>query len=343
MHNAPFFIKYKLHHLLVWLLVFGLWFMFRHNEYRSDQKAFVVTLIKVADLAMLVYITNYLLLPQLFYKKKYALFILVFLAMIVASSLLKMQILGRYLNDARLFDIAANWKARVYDNIIPHFFLVTAGAAGKVMFDYTRMQQRLAEVAKEKAETELNFLKSQINPHFLFNSLNSVYFLIHKDNREARGALHKFSEMLRYQLYEMDGDKIPIEKEIHYLKDYMDLQQLRKDEKYSVEFNCSAAVKGFSIEPLLLIPFVENAFKHISHHNDTTNYVKVDMTRANGTFTFHVENSKENTQHAAKELQGGIGLPNVKRRLELLYPGKHELRIGETDKTFAVQLNLHLS
>jgi two-component system LytT family sensor kinase len=317
--------------------------MFRHNEYRDDKSAFVVTLIKVTDLAMLVYITNYLLLPQLFYKKKYAIFILVFLAMIITSSLLKMQILGRYLNDTRLLDIAGNWKARVYDNIIPHFFLVTAGAAGKVMFDYTRMQQRLAEVAKEKAETELNFLKSQINPHFLFNSLNSVYFLINKDNAEARGALHKFSEMLRYQLYEMDGDKIPIEKEIHYLKDYMDLQQLRKDEKYSVEFNCSPEVRGFSIEPLLLIPFVENAFKHISHHNDKTNFVKVDMNRVNGTFTFQVENSKEGQHVASKEMSGGIGLPNVKRRLELLYPGKHELRIGETGKTFAIQLNLRLS
>jgi two-component system, LytTR family, sensor kinase len=325
------------------MLVFGLWFMFRHKEYRNDTSAMVVTFIKVADLAMLVYITNYLLLPQLFYKKKYVVFILVFIAMIITSSLVKMQILGRFLNDPRLLDIAGNWKARVYDNIIPHFFLVTAGAAGKLMFDYTRMQQRLAEVAKEKAETELNFLKSQINPHFLFNSLNSVYFLIKKDNTEARDALHKFSEMLRYQLYEMDGDKIPIEKEIHYLKDYMDLQQLRKDEKYSVEFNCSADVRGFSIEPLLLIPFVENAFKHISHHNDKTNFVKVDMSRANGMFTFQVENSKEDQRGEPKETQGGIGLPNVKRRLELLYPGKHELRVGETAKTFAIQLNLRLS
>lgn len=342
MHNAQFFLKYRLHHVFFWMLLFGLWFLLRHEEYRDDYKAFVVTFIKVTDLALLVYITNYILLPKLFYRKKYIWFAFFFILIIVSSSLIKMQILGRYLNNPALLDFVSNWKQRVYDNMIPHFFLVTAGAAVKLMFDYTKMQQRLAEVAKEKAETELNFLKSQINPHFLFNSLNSVYFLINKDNSVAREALHKFSEMLRYQLYEMGGDKIPIEKEIHYLKDYMHLQHLRKDEKYAVEFQCAPDVKGFFIEPLLLIPFVENAFKHISHHSDRANFVKVEMSRVNGTFHFQVQNSKEEHQ-STTETQGGIGLPNVKRRLELLYPARHELIIDETANTYSINLNLQLT
>lgn len=342
MHNAPFFLKYKLHHVFFWMLVFAIWFFLRKHDYDSDNQAALVTFIKVADLVIMVYLTNYVLLPFLFYRKKYFWFFLLFITMIISSSVLKMQVLGRVTDNAILLDLAGNWKDRIYDNFIPHFFLVVAGAAVKLMFDYTSMQQRLAEVAKEKAETELNFLKSQINPHFLFNSLNAVYFLISKDNTEARQALHKFSEMLRYQLYEMNGDRIPIEKEIHYLKDYMDLQQLRKDEKYAVQFICSPEVRGFSIEPLLLIPFVENAFKHISHHNEGTNFVKVDMSRKNGTFTFLVENSKEQDQPFTGQ-HGGIGLPNVKRRLELLYPGKHELSIRDNDQIFAVQLKLRLS
>lgn len=341
-HNTKFLLKYKLHHVFFWMLLLGLWFFLRHEDYSSDIRAFQVTLIKVVDLAVMVYITNYLLLPKLFYRKKYAWFFILFVLMIVSSSLLKMQILGRLINNPALLDFMSNWKGRIYDNVVPHFFLVTAGAAIKLMFDYTKMQQRLAEVAKEKAETELNFLKSQINPHFLFNSLNTVYFLISKENAAARNALHKFSEMLRYQLYEMEDDKIPIEKEIHYLRDYVDLQQLRKDEKYMVQFNCSPSVRDFSIEPLLLIPFVENAFKHISHHNDSLNYVRVEMNRANGTFSFRVENSRE-WEAGVIEKQAGIGLPNVKRRLELLYPGKHELKIDETDSKFSIMLNLHLS
>ncbi len=342
MHNASFFLKYKLQHVFFWMLVLGIWYFLRVDDYPTPAMAFLVTVIKVIDIALMIYVTNYILIPRLLYRKKYFWFVLLFVGMILASSIVKMNILGRMLNNPALYNWAVNFKDRLYDNILPHFFLVIAGAAVQLMLDYGRLQHRMAETAKEKAEAELNFLKSQINPHFLFNSLNSVYFLITKDNTEARQALHKFSEMLRYQLYEIKGEKIPVEKEVHYLKDYVDLQQLRKDEKYTVEFNCAADVKGFSIEPLLLVPFVENAFKHISHYNDRANFVKVDLGRSNGSFIFSVENSKEQQQYSS-EKKGGIGMVNVKRRLELLYPGKHELRIDETAHRFAVHLNLQLS
>jgi LytS/YehU family sensor histidine kinase len=161
-----------------------------------------------------------------------------------------------------------------------------------------------------------------------------------KNNAEARGALHKFSDMLRYQLYEMNGDKIPVEKEIAYLKDYVDLQKLRKDEHYSVEFNCGDGLKNFSIEPLLLIPFVENAFKHISHHKNQPNFVKLDLTRNNGELRFKIENSTEPFAKTT-ELAGGIGLNNVKRRLELLYPKKHSLEI-KSGENYSVDLKIKL-
>jgi len=334
-------LKYKIHHLFFWMLVFGTWYFLRVDDYSTQARAFQVTFIKVTELALMIYITNYLLIPQLLYKKRYAWFVLVFIVMIFASSVVKMSILGRLINNPALIHWSANLKKSLYDNIIPHFFLVIAGAAVKLMDDYGKLQQRMIETAQETAEAELNFLKSQINPHFVFNSLNSVYFLIHKDNPDARGALHKFSEMLRYQLYEVKDDAIPIEKEIHYLKDYMDLQQLRKDEQYTVQFNCAPDVKGFSIQPLLLVPFVENAFKHISHYSNQPNYVKVDLFRVKDHFIFSVQNSKE--EQPTTEQPGGIGLTNVKRRLELLYPGKHELKIDDTDTSFSVQLNLQLT
>jgi len=340
MQNSAF-IRYKFHHVLFWLLVFGVWYILRVDDYPSPSKALLVTFIKVSELALMIYITNYVLIPQLLYKKKYVWFLLVFIVMIFTSSILKMNILGRLLNNPLLIHWSDDLKKSLYDNIIPHFFLVIAGAAVKLLFDYGKLQQRMAETAKEKAEAELNFLKSQINPHFVFNSLNAVYFLIHKENTEARTALHKFSDMLRYQLYEMNGEKIPIEKEIRYLKDYMDLQQLRKDEQYAVQFTCAADVRGFSVEPLLLVPFVENAFKHISHYSNKTNFVKVDMSRVNGEFVFSVSNSKE--EQPGTELHGGIGLNNVKRRLELLYPGKHELTIDEKENDFSVQLKFQVS
>jgi len=322
------------------MLVFALWYYLRYQDYATKQIAVEITLLKVSDLVLMIYVTNYLLIPRLLYKKRYAASVIVFILMIFASSVAKVYCMAQIMNQPELFSLAGNLKTRLYENVISDFFLVTTGASFQLIFDYLKMQQRLVEVAKEKAETELSFLKSQINPHFLFNSLNSVYFLINKENLEARNALHKFSDMLRYQLYEVKGTKIPIEKELSYLKDYVDLQKLRKDENYSIEFNCSPEVKGFSIEPLLLIPFVENAFKHISHKAGSTNFVKLDMTRSNGHFNFMIENSKETER--TTELHGGIGLNNVKRRLELLYPEKHELLINNKGHIYKVDLKLKI-
>jgi LytS/YehU family sensor histidine kinase len=320
------------------MLLAVIWYVLRYDTLYME--AVWVTLIKITDLALLVYVTNGILIPRLLYKKKYGWFALALVALVATSSFIKMKIIGQVIDYPAFFDLSVNLRERIYDNVVPHFFLVIAGAAFKLMYDHSMMQKRLVEMAKEKAEAELSFLKSQINPHFLFNSLNSVYFLINKENPEARQALHKFSDMLRYQLYEIKGTRIPIEKELNYLKDYVDMQKLRKDENYSVEFNCSPEVKGFSIEPLLLIPFVENAFKHISHKTGETNFVKLDINRSNGHFNFSIENSKD--AEKTTELHGGIGLNNVKRRLELLYPAKHELSINDKENIYQVDLKLKI-
>ena len=335
--------RFKLDHLLGWAFLFFGWFYFRYQDY-PPKVGWWINLLKVADLALMVYITNYLLIPKLLYKKRYVLFTIVFIIMVFSLSLFKMYLEGQIMNRAYLFDILdmKRLKGRVYDNVIPHFLLVSTGAAFKLLLDYARSQKRLREVSKEKAAAELNFLKSQINPHFLFNSLNSIYFLIDKQNTAARETLLQFSDLLRYQLYDCNAEDIAIEKEVDYLQDYIRLQQLRKDQQYEVSVKIAEDVKGFRITPLLLIPFVENAFKHISHHSNQRNFVQVSMARENGSFRFEVENSKDARQHST-EPPGGIGLSNVKRRLELLYPGKFELQIADNDSTFKVALNLHLS
>ncbi len=343
MRNSSFLIKYKLHHLLFWMLLFGVWYFLRYDDYSTTAKALKITLIKVIDLMVMVYITNYLLIPRLLYKKEYAWFAGTFVLMILISSYTKMYIIGQVLNNPGMFTLNGNFKSRVYDNVIPHFFLVIAGGTFKLLADYNKAQRHLVEMAKEKAEAELNFLKSQINPHFLFNSLNSVYFLIDKQNPEARVALHKFSEMLRYQLYECNGPQIGIEKEISYLKDFVDLQGLRKDDNFKLQFNCTDGVKGFFIEPLLLIPFVENSFKHLSHHsNGKANEININICRLDGEMIFSVSNTIEKKHNPAIPTEGGIGLANVKRRLELLYPAQHQLAISQKDGWFDVELKIKI-
>ena len=332
--------KYYLHHLLFWLLLFSGWHYFRYQDYPNNN-AIWMSLVKVTDLALMVYITNYLLIPKFLYRKRYWVFGIIFLFMIIASSVFKMYVLGLLMNNPRMFSLAGGLKGRIYDNVLPHILLVSTGAAFKLMLDQVRSQRRMAELAMEKSAAELNFLKSQVNPHFLFNSLNSVYFLIDKENSEAKKTLLQFADLLRYQLYECNAETIEIEKEIAFLNDYIQLQKLRKDNQYEVEVQIGKEVKGFRIPPLFLIPFVENAFKHISHFDEQKNFVTVSLSQMNGSFEFSVSNSREAGQ-ISTEPSGGIGLNNVKRRLELLYPGNYELDIEDLESKFTVELKLKI-
>jgi LytS/YehU family sensor histidine kinase len=201
-------------------------------------------------------------------------------------------------------------------------------------------QAMLKRIQMENLETELRYLKAQMNPHFLFNSINTIYFQIDKKNIEARTSLQKFAELLRYQLYDCNEDTISIEKEIEYLKSYIDLQRLRKNNNHSINFNAGEEVKGFALAPLLLLPFVENAFKHLSNFDDKPNHVNVNLYRQNGHFEFEVSNSKNNTE--ATNVHNGIGLKNVQRRLELLYANKYSLAIDKSENHYTVNLKIQL-
>jgi two-component system LytT family sensor kinase len=327
----------KFYHLLFWLAIAGIWYYLRYQDYTSFTQAAWVTTIKVIDLALVIYLVNLVVVPRLLYQKKYLQFAIAFIAVVAVFSYVKMLALSVVLTEM-IRNIGV--KQAVYNNFVTQFFLVLASIALKSAFDYIQLQKRMAIVAKEKAEAELNFLKAQINPHFLFNSLNSVYFLIDKENTAAREALHKFSEMLRYQLYECGDRRIPIEKEIHFLKDYVDLQQLRVNNT-TIEFSCEKDVRQFNIEPLLMIPFVENSFKHLSHFIDgKQNEVQIKLSRQNGSMLFSVYNTTEQKIETGE--RGGIGMANVQKRLELLYPGKHQLKVKETEGWFGVELNLSL-
>jgi len=331
--------RIKIYHILFWLVVAGVWFYLRYQDYATLQMAAEVTIVKVIDLGLLIYFVNLVLVPRFLYTKRYGWFAVAFIASVSVTSFIKMLALANIQHDD--LNSFTNIKEKIYNNFVTQFFLVLASIGLTSVFDYLRLQKKMADVARQKAEAELNFLKSQINPHFLFNSLNSVYFLIDKKNADARQALSKFSDMLRYQLYECNDAKIPIEKEIGYLKDYVALQKLRREPYDDVHFTCSDNVKDFLIEPLLLIPFVENSFKHLSHFsNGKKNIVEISADRANGEFSFCVTNTIEYKSN--KDPVGGIGLKNVKRRLELLYNGRHELHVGDNGDLFKVQLKIKI-
>ncbi|MEN0051600.1 MAG: histidine kinase, partial [Bacteroidota bacterium] len=198
---------------------------------------------------------------------------------------------------------------------------------------------------KEKLETELKFLKSQFNPHFLFNTINSIFVLIHKNPDRASESLAKFSELLRYQLYECNEAKIPLKHEISYLENFIELEKLRLDHHFELHFqNNIGSNANWMIAPFLLIPFVENAFKHVSQEKDQTNWINIRLELEYSTLKMQVSNSysKLHNRQTALLDYGGIGLKNVKRRLDLLYDKNYNLQILEEEQHFLVELSLNL-
>jgi hypothetical protein len=200
-------------------------------------------------------------------------------------------------------------------------------------FNHTRKQK---ELEKEKIAAELAFLKSQINPHFLFNTLNDIYALTYRQSAKAPYAVLKLSELLRYMLKESDEKFTDLQNEIDYLKNVIELHEIGQKGEAYIDFEIEGNVNRQQIAPLILINFVENAFKHGVIDNPIHS-VKIKLIVNGNHLIFTVSNLKNQDQ---KDVTGGIGLTNVKRRLDLIYPDKHTLHINEKDDTFTVSLKI---
>lgn len=204
------------------------------------------------------------------------------------------------------------------------------------------MERRNQQLEKEKLEAELKFLKSQLHPHFLFNALNNIYFLIKKDPDMAAEALAGFSNLLRFQLYDAKNTYVPLDKEITYLKQFAEIAQLRKGNDFEVHWQLPEKVDDMQIPPLLLMPLLENAFKH---SGSKEGQIEVQLLLNEEELQFSVSNTKEkeNTKMLNGFEVGGIGLTNIQKRLSLLYPDKHQLAIHDEAENFEVDLTLELS
>lgn len=202
-----------------------------------------------------------------------------------------------------------------------------------------QIRKREEETARKKLLTELQFLKSQINPHFLFNTLNNIYGLARKKSDDTAEVVMKLSKLLRFMLYETAQASINIDDELKVVKDYIELEQLRYGSRLDIEYHEDIDYLEQQITPLILIPFVENAFKHGLSETRFHSYIKIHTILKKGNLHFSIENSKSENEGRAPER---IGLKNVKRQLELLYP-EHDLKINITPETFKVTLTINLS
>lgn len=335
-----FFWKYKLDHIIFWCATIAFYayvttdLLPKGGAYHYRMNIFI----RNGLLMLICYANLYYLLPLFFKKNRYALY-----ALSAAGCLLFYTLLTNA-HDSWLYGYVLGnvqkqnfWYNTFYNFSIALFYLsfTTALSLSK---NWYKQHLLLQKMQVEKLETELRYLKAQMNPHFLFNSINAIYFQIDKNNGEARESLQKFSELLRYQLYDCNEESIAIEKEIEYLQSYLDLQRLRRQSNYDIRFETGNEVRRFSIAPLLLISFVENACKHVSDYRNEVNRIHVQLQRHNGYVLFDVTNTK----NGAGQASDGIGLKNVKRRLELLYAGKHQLIISNKPSVYSVHLKLQL-
>jgi two-component system, LytTR family, sensor kinase len=304
----------------------------------------LICLLYAAGIAITSFITEHYLLPFFLYKKKKLVFIITVLLLVIAVSFLLFSFQLVFGAFAYLLQVKNNASVSF---LLSYFFpLVFAAITTTVIAIFRHQQATILKMEKlhtEKLTTELNFLKAQINPHFLFNSLNTIYFLINKQNAAARNTLMKFSEMLRYQLYECNADKIAIADEINFLKNYISLQQLRKGDNYKINFNVAENVAGFAIAPLVLITFLENAFKYMSNKAAGENVIDVNLQNQNGWFIFTCFNTTDETAKPEVVYYGGIGVANAKRRLDILYNTDYDLSIENTATDYTVILKIKLT
>ena len=225
--------------------------------------------------------------------------------------------------------------------IITLFAALIIAGSRRYLFKSKTKLERLSSATL----AELSQLRTQLNPHFLFNALNSLYTAAHREKSETTAeGIQRLADIMRFMLSENNHERILLEKEIQYLENYLYIQRLRVDETQGVEINVNLAMSMSNayIEPMMLIPFVENAFKHgISHKSPS--WIHVTLTVDNGKLNFHVANSRhKKTAHDPEEFQGGIGMPNIRKRLELIYAHRYTLDIKETNDEYSAKLTLQL-
>lgn len=301
---------------------------------------FPVKLIQTLCTAAFFYV-NYLLLVPIFLKKgnvfKYVLSLI--------GAILIFAPLYYYLEQH--FYPMIGWKSYELDLtflfaamvvLSSNFIHIFLGLLLSYLMDWRtmRMEKEIAE--KEQFKTELAFLKSQVNPHYLFNTINDIYALTQQQSEEAPDALLKLSELLRYMLRESDDAYVPLAKEIAYLENVIELQRLGQKGRSFIDFKVEGNVENQKIAPLILINFIENAFKH-GVFKEADEPIQIKLSVAGQQFSMHVKNK---INAARKDKTGGIGLTNVKRRLALIYPQKHELLIDQQNSTFTVDLKIDL-
>lgn len=321
-----------------WIVYYCVLLQF-YSRYTDFAKAVYISTIVITIQSVLIYINLWICIPLFLKKKRFAIYVTAILFSIAVLTMLRFSF-PAFLGDEGKRIIAMRVKIGLFVfNLLLTYFVSTAYY---FVFEWFRNVQLKAEMKYLQAETELKYLRNQINPHFLFNTLNNIYTLCYLKDDKAAPAVMKLSEMMRYMLHDSNTSLIELEREIQFIRNYIELQQLKKEEAMYIQFS-TLGVKGrHKIAPLLLIAFFENCFKHGDIETNSQGWIKacleVDSTN---NMMLTIANSKRSIE-TVKNHPGNVGLVNVKQRLELLYPNKYQLKVVNNENLYQVSLTLKL-
>jgi sensor histidine kinase YesM len=338
-----YFIRNKktIFHIVAWVLFFLMPVIFS-DEGGSGRKTwdirlnlFYLNAITKVFWIILFYLNTTLLIPRVFNQKKWIPFVLAQLSLFAIILVFNRIFFGLLVTEFKFSVFTA-----LFYHGIPFLFVVLGSIVYTTIRDRIASEKAETEKQKENLKTELAFLRSQISPHFLFNVLNNIVALVRLNSDKLEPTILKLSTLLQYMLYETDEEKVILKSEIDYLQSYIDLQKLRFGDRLTITRDLQIKEDWHAIEPMLLIPFVENAFKHGTGMIEEP-LIEISLETYERQLIFKVKN-KYLKDDNAKDKSSGIGLANVKRRLELLYHENHSLTIDKTDLWFTVILKLTL-
>ncbi len=341
-----------LRHILFWVIAFFGTALVANIHFANFEAALGYTAFLFPIQVAAAYLLLYYQIQELILKKRFILFTFSFLLSAYVFS-----VLGRIIV---VHVVESIWREGVFNQEsiweilteIPHviagyFFRIYSlpiiMVASKMIKDNFEERRKREQLENEKANAELNFLKAQIHPHFLFNTLNNLYALTLQKSDKAPETVLKLSEMMDYMLYQCTSPSVSIGKEIALVQNYIDLETLRYGERLDLKFDCAVDNENSKIAPMILLSLVENAFKHGASGAIGRPRIQIDMQLKNEQLRFHISNSKvAQPMKDQRNFRKGIGGSNIKRQLELIYPGRYELKTNEEENSYEVQLAINL-
>lgn len=328
------------YHIIFWLIYIALWSA-RDLVYHSDMLSNIwLNSVFTLSVAPFVYINIEFLVPRFLLRKRWSMYILsfsiVFILMLVTRyytyQYVFRDLLGA-IETAQRFGSGEGWVILASENII----LIMITIALFLIQEFFIKERYAHQLEQKNIESELNLLKSQLQPHFLFNNLNTIYFLMETNPTLAKEVMLQFSDVLSHQLYNAKKDYVSLKEELESLENFLKIQQIRHEDFLDLKYSFPENEGDLQIAPMILLTFIENAFKH--GQKEEGYFVHVNVELKNEMLHLKVENSREEKQ---KETLGGVGLDNVRRRLALIYPQKHTLTVEDCKERYSVDLMIKL-